>query len=222
MNKRYKYYYYVGNSRVTDKYLYRLKQKNPKSLDYKSLCNVTRHDEIWEVDTNAFIKKFVDVSTLTSSDAQEILLKKGFEYLLTLPYDEFSFTNEKLINSTPTQPTENKKMKTDIIAATVDKNVKAAKVAAQLVAGDALNAAVLTKLKPHLPMMVRGYAEHTLAPVLAANIVSFIVSTWASQNVKANWAAEAMMQAAMTDFARSFNIDAIIEDILAGIEIPTE
>lgn len=73
-------------------------------------------------------------------------------------------------------------------------------------------------------MMVRGYADSALAPVIAANLISFAVTSFASDNNKAVWVADAMMVAAMSEFMENFNVDKMLAEVLAtvDVEVPTE
>jgi len=104
----------------------------------------------------------------------------------------------------------------------IDSNVEAAKAAGKITAGKALNKVLLKKVRPHLPLMARGYADHVLADVVVANIASFAVSNFATQNKKAAYAVEAMMQAAMVEFLATFNIEEIISEVLSttDVELP--
>ena len=99
-------------------------------------------------------------------------------------------------------------------------NVTASKAAAQVTAGNVLNKTLLTKLRPQLPMLARGYAEHAFADVVVANLANFAVANFASDNKRAKWATEAMMIAAMSKFMESFNIEDIVANMLEGIDIP--
>ncbi len=106
----------------------------------------------------------------------------------------------------------------------VDTNVEAAKVAAKITTGKVLNKVVMAKVRPQLPMLARGYADHALANVVIANIANFAITNFASDNEKAQYAVDAMMQAAMVDFMAMFNIEEIISEVLtsANVEIPDD
>lgn len=118
---------------------------------------------------------------------------------------------------------ENKTMN-DKVNEVMNANSEAAKIAAKVTAGNALNTAVLAKISPNMPMLLRGYSEHPLAPVVAANIVSFAVSSFAADNEKAVWVADAMMVAAMGKVFEAFNIEQMLKELMetANItDIPT-
>lgn len=102
---------------------------------------------------------------------------------------------------------------------TLNDNEVSARVAARITAGKTINAAVLEKLKPQLPLMVRGYADTAFAPIVIANLVNFAVSSFAADNDKAVWAANAMMDAAMTEFMASFNIEKILKEVLSSVDV---
>ena len=105
----------------------------------------------------------------------------------------------------------------------IEVNADAAKMAAKIVAGNTLNTAVMEKVMPQLPMLVRGYAGTPLGNVVIANLVSFGVSNFMEGNDKAEWVADAMMVAAMTKALGSFNLEKILKDVIAtaGVDIPT-
>ena len=90
---------------------------------------------------------------------------------------------------------------------------------ARVTAGKAINKKLLDLVKPKLPLMVRGFADHELAPLLIANGVAFAIKQY-TDNAKANEAADMMLEAAAFQTAEAFNIDDIIEDLLDGIKMP--
>lgn len=128
----------------------------------------------------------------------------------TTKYDEVMFIEPK--------PKEIKMKKV------LDKNVDASKIAAKVVAGEALNKAIMKRLKKSMPVYARGYLKTPLAKVALANAVSFAVSNFANDNDKAKYVAEAMMEAAYVTMVKSFNIDKIITEVLSStnIEIPED
>lgn len=108
----------------------------------------------------------------------------------------------------------------NIITKVSNKNVEAAKAAATIVSGNTLNKTIMKKIRPHLPMLLKGYSEHVLAEVVVANLVSVAIDNYAPNNSKAVWAANAMMTSAMTNLLSSFNIEDVISELLDGITIP--
>lgn len=104
----------------------------------------------------------------------------------------------------------------------IEDNADAAKVAAKIVAGDTLNSALMEKVVPQLPLLVRGYASTPLGKIVLANLVNFGVDNFMQDNPKAAWVADAMMVAAMTDALSSFNLEKILKEVIdtAGVVIP--
>lgn len=109
----------------------------------------------------------------------------------------------------------NKMMKTNV----VDNNVRSAKIGARIVAGKTLNNVIKEKITPHMPLMVRGYKDTIFADVIIANIAKVAVDNFASDNRKAVYAANAMMEAAMVDLLASFNFEALISDALSNVNL---
>lgn len=106
----------------------------------------------------------------------------------------------------------------------VNANSKAVKSAAKTKTGKALNAAIMKKVRPSLPLAVRGYAEHPIANVVLANLVSFAVKNFftnGKHSEKASWAASAMMDAAMFELVDTINVEELFSDLLE-VEIPDE
>ena len=100
-------------------------------------------------------------------------------------------------------------------------NKDAIKVAAKLEAGKIINKQVIKQAKPHLPLLVRGLADHPAASIVLANVVSIAVKHFMPENKKLNTVAELMLGAAAVDTVASFNIEAFVEDLLKNIKLPT-
>ena len=98
----------------------------------------------------------------------------------------------------------------------------AAKVAATITAGKTLNALVAKKVVPQMPMMTRGYADTALGRVGIANIADCAVKQFLACNTKANLATNAMMQAAMLELMDTFDLEAIVNDVLANVKLDIE
>lgn len=96
-------------------------------------------------------------------------------------------------------------------------NKTAAKSAAIDAVGRAGNTAVITAIKPHLPMMIKGYAEHPMANIIAANLVNAAVQQTGVGGEKGRIVANAMIQSAYLDLARNFDIEKIVEDFLGKV-----
>ena len=121
---------------------------------------------------------------------------------------------------TKTESTIMSKLKTT--ATTVaTQNKDAIKVAAKLEAGKIINKQVIKQVKPHLPLLVRGLADHPAASIVLANVVSIAVKHFMPENQKLNTVAELMLGAAAVDTVASFNIEAFVEDLLKNIKLPT-
>ena len=100
-------------------------------------------------------------------------------------------------------------------------NKDAIKVAAKLEAGKIINKQVIKQVKPHLPLLVRGLADHPAASIVLANVVSIAVKHFMPENQKLNTVADLMLGAAAVDTVASFNIEAFVEDLLKNIKLPT-
>ena len=100
-------------------------------------------------------------------------------------------------------------------------NKDAIKMAAKLEAGKIINKQVIKQVKPHLPLLVRGLADHPAASIVLANVVSIAVKHFMPENKKLNTVAELMLGAAAVDTVASFNIEAFVEDLLKNIKLPT-
>ena len=102
---------------------------------------------------------------------------------------------------------------------TLEQNKQAAIIAAKVDAGRIINKQVIKQLKPHVPMLLRGYLDTPLAPVIAANVVAMIGNH--TDNNKVKKVSELMLLGAADATVQSFNLDKIIDDVLAGIKLPT-
>ena len=100
-------------------------------------------------------------------------------------------------------------------------NKDAIKVAAKLEAGKIINKQVIKQVKPHLPLLVRGLADHPAASIVLANVVSIAVKHFMPENKKLNTVADLMLGAAAVDTVASFNIEAFVEGLLKNIKLPT-
>ena len=101
---------------------------------------------------------------------------------------------------------------------TLDQNKQAAIIAGKMEAGRILNKQVLKQIKPHIPMFVRGYLDTPLAPVIVANLVAAVGNH--TQNKRVQQVSELMLLAAADATVQSFNLDKIIDDVLAGVKLP--
>lgn len=103
----------------------------------------------------------------------------------------------------------------------ISANIAAGKNAAKITIGNTLNDRVAAIVVPKLPMMVRGMAlaNPGITKAILANAVSAAVINFAPGNEKAQLAAEAMVNAAMLEFVGSFDIEAMINDALNGLDL---
>jgi len=136
--------------------------------------------------------------------------RKGFIGESITPYiDPYDFKLK--------QPT---KEKVNIMAKIKDRNITAATAGAKIAAGKAINAVVMAKIKPQLPMMVRGYADSPLAAIVVANVFSAGVDQFMPQNARARQVADVMLDSAMTEFFSNFNIEKMFAELVASADIP--
>jgi ribosomal protein L18 len=116
-----------------------------------------------------------------------------------------------------------KKMTTKTLKNTVTEvfelNKEAALSTAKRVAGRALIKKVTKLIKPKLPVLVRGYAETPLFEALIGNLIAIALKQYTT-NQKAQFAADAMIEASMDSIAMNFNLDSMLDNLLSGISIP--
>lgn len=152
-----------------------------------------------------------EASLVVSSAASAVSIKK-FDGVTGTP---LGGTNQ------PTIKREKKSMAKaikDTAIATLDQNKQAAIIAGKMEAGRILNKQIIKQIKPHIPMFVRGYLDTTLAPVVVANLVAAIGNH--TQNKRVQQVSELMLLAAADTTVQSFNLDKIIDDVLAGVKLP--
>ena len=70
--------------------------------------------------------------------------------------------------------------------AVLGQNKTAAKLAAQLTAGNVLNTRVVKLIKPQLPVLARGYAETELGKAVAANVTAAAIIHFFPTNKKSS------------------------------------
>lgn len=151
------------------------------------------------------------IAALVSSAASAVSIKK-FDGVTVTP---LGGTNQ------PTIKSEKKSMAKAIketAMVTLDQNKQAAIIAGKMEAGRILTKQVLKQIKPHIPMFVRGYLDTPLAPVVVANLVAAVGNH--TQNKRVQQVSELMLLAAADATVQSFNLDKIIDDVLAGVKLP--
>lgn len=104
-------------------------------------------------------------------------------------------------------------------AAIVAQNKASGKVAGGIIAGNIINDRLAKIVTPKLPMMVRGYADTPLGKAAIANLAAGALIHFLPGNTKATTAASAMIEAAMVEFASSFNIEAMVDELLDGVDL---
>lgn len=113
-----------------------------------------------------------------------------------------------------------KEIKMSKVNAIIARTQSAAISAAEYQAGKAINVAVVGVLKPRLPMMVRGYADHVLAPVVVAMAMA-VASEYvpAGKNKdKIVKLSDMMLKASMMDGAdKLLNVEALVEGVMAKL-----
>ncbi len=98
-------------------------------------------------------------------------------------------------------------------------NKGAFKDSAKRRAGKMLNDRLIGMIQPNLPLMVRGYADTELGRAAMANLLAGAVIHFGYKSEKLTLAADAMVTAAMDDFVGSFNIEAMINDLVDGVNL---
>ena len=78
-------------------------------------------------------------------------------------------------------------------------------------AGKILTKQVLKQVKPHVPMLLRGYLDTPLAPVILANAVAMLGNH--TENKRVQQVAELMLLSAASETVGAFNLDKIIDDV---------
>ena len=101
----------------------------------------------------------------------------------------------------------------------VEGNKTAFKQGAKRRTGKMINKRVIAAITPRLPLMVRGYATTDLGEALIANTVAAALIKYMPTNERVTLAADAMITAAADDLIGSFNIEAMIDEVLDGIDL---
>ena len=106
-------------------------------------------------------------------------------------------------------------------SALVGANTSAVKLSAKITIGNTLNDRVAAIIVPKLPMVAQMMAKSNpaITKAILANGVSAALMNLAPTNEKALLAADAMINAAMLEFVGSFNIEAIINEALDGLDL---
>lgn len=109
----------------------------------------------------------------------------------------------------------------DTLASVVATNKDAGILAASLVAGNVVNGRLAKIVTPKLPLMVRGYAQTDLGEAVIANIFAAGLMHMFPDNTRVLMATDCMIKAAAVKFASTLNIEEMVDELLAGVELPT-
>lgn len=180
----------------------------------------SKRDDKQEITIQDFIAKFSKPNTT----AHEEGIKVGAQYTNTTMDTFKEYASKEVQHALETKQTKTtkketfmSKLKTTTLN-TLEQNKQAAIIAAKVDAGRIINKQVIKQLKPHVPMLLRGYLDTPLAPIIAANVVAMIGNH--TDNSKVKKVSELMLLGAADATVQSFNLDKIIDDVLAGIKLP--
>lgn len=112
------------------------------------------------------------------------------------------------------------------VNAIVTANKTAAQTAVKIEAGNIALDKLAKLLSPRMPFGTSSYLKSPLGKVVMANLISFAINQYAANNPKAKIIGDAVMDAAALELVQSFNISALIDDLvgsinLTGLEEPT-
>ena len=99
-------------------------------------------------------------------------------------------------------------------------NTEAAKLAAEITAGNVLNDRLAKMVTPQLPAMAKLYANTALGKALIANAFAAGLVHFLPTNDKAAKASGMMVNAAMLELAGTFNIEDMVDEFLDGVKLP--
>ena len=184
---------------------------NDNGLEYWNIYPDDRDDFIFHQSLHYLAELAVD------SECGKSSLNPLQCFILAL--DVFELTINKLnLNTISTTKKETKMTtSTKIIK---NSNLSSAQVAAKITLGKTVNKLLASKLKPHLPAQVMKYAKHPLFDILIANLFNYIIQTKYSDNKKAMFIAESLMDASVLSMTEQFNIDEIIGNFIEEIKLP--
>lgn len=186
------------------------------SVGYQYYINKIWYGE----DTLELASSTPSLANVSASSVQNILITSAASAVSIKKFDGVTGTPLGGTNQ-PTIKSEKKSMAKAIketAMVTLDQNKQAAIIAGKMEAGRILTKQVLKQIKPHIPMFVRGYLDTPLAPVVVANLVAAVGNH--TQNKRVQQVSELMLLAAADATVQSFNLDKIIDDVLAGVKLP--
>lgn len=178
---------------------------------------------IWTVKGRGGAVPLIPVDYYSSETLRKVLTQKSYNALNNRRPDLL-----KTSTSSPTNKSTNRS-NTDIMSKLKkaaekisDRNMAASKTALAIGVGANLNTGLMRRLKPKLPLAIRGYAEHPLGKVVIANAVALMVDTFMADNEQAETAADAMILSAMSEFTSSIDLEGLFRDLLTEVEVATD
>lgn len=190
------------------------KSNNKMCYDYREAgCWIKKDNEVFHTSSLPEYQKLKLI---------KLIEEYAIRYTTTKTKPVSTSSNESELKKQVTKPEESKMSKT-IKTTTMEManiNKQAAFNVAKITAGKALNTKLAKLVKPKLPMMLKGYADHPLFSSVIANLVAGAIKRY-TDNDKANQAADAMIEAAMFQLADSFNIQETIDSFLDGFSLPS-
>lgn len=239
INKESLYLYYTGNSSKEASNCLKFADGMLKNLDLRNPLAFIKSIEKYFVTSNS--------CKLQPSSAEETLFfvldNKTGSIILGTQADEvgetFSshvFEGTKIVPVVPevkpvsevkTESKPNMEEKTmSKVNAIVTANKTAAQTAVKIEAGNIALDKLAKLLSPRMPFGTSSYLKSPLGKVVMANLISFAINQYAANNPKAKIIGDAVMDAAALELVQSFNISALIDDLvgsinLTGLEEPT-
>lgn len=100
-----------------------------------------------------------------------------------------------------------------------EENKLAIALAAKITAGNILNDRATKIIIPKIPIVARGYANTEIGKAVISNVVAGAIVHFAPTNQKAVLASQAMINSAMLNLAKSFNIEKLVNEFIDGINV---
>ena len=107
----------------------------------------------------------------------------------------------------------------EVAATLVEGNKDAFKANASRRTGSMFNQRAIALVKPKLPVMVRGYADTELGEFVIANMIAAAIIKFGYTNEKLLMLADAGVTAANDKLLGSFNLEAMVNDLVDGIDV---
>lgn len=172
-------------------------------------------EDIYEILGECYEEDYLDNDFLVTQRTDEELSFSAVEKLREFPIASNPNEGTKMTTTTTTTMTASSKF-----ASIVERSKTAGVNAVQYQAGKAMNAAVMTAVKPRLPMMVRGYADHPAAPIIAAIAMAFAAEFLPEGDAKGKVvkATDLMLGASFMEGADKFlNVEKLVSDVFAKL-----